>query len=71
MSFPRVCIDCDRVIIGAADVVANGHSASGARPDIYAHPDGDPACAARRVLPSLLHQALDDAPPTPARGVRL
>ncbi|MFD6421537.1 hypothetical protein [Streptomyces sp. NPDC060198] len=40
----RICIDCDRVILGEAVVVAEGHSMSGARPDQYAHALGDQAC---------------------------
>lgn len=62
MSFPRICMDCDRVITGEAVVVSEGHSASGARPDAYAHPAGDPACVTRRASPSMLHAQLDAMP---------
>ncbi|MCX5398963.1 hypothetical protein [Streptomyces sp. NBC_00102] len=67
MTFPRICVDCDRTITGNAIVAAEGHSASGARPDAYAHPPGDPECTARRVAPSLLHRVLDASPPTSRR----
>lgn len=40
----HICIDCDRAILGEAVVIADGHSMSGARPDMYAHPVGDQAC---------------------------
>lgn len=40
----KICVDCDEVIIGDAIVVADGHSMSGARPDMYAHVLGDQAC---------------------------
>lgn len=67
MSFPRYCVDCDRTITGNAIVAAEGHSASGARPDAYAHPPGDPACTVRRASPSLLHRALNELPPAHRR----
>ncbi|WEH40818.1 hypothetical protein [Streptomyces sp. AM 2-1-1] len=44
MTGSRICIDCDKAIIGVPVVVADGHSMSGARPDMYAHADGDEAC---------------------------
>ncbi|MFE9851136.1 MULTISPECIES: hypothetical protein [Streptomyces] len=40
----RICIDCDQAIVGEGIVVADGHSMSGARPDMYAHVLGDQAC---------------------------
>ncbi|MGW2838462.1 hypothetical protein ACWCWD_11770 [Streptomyces sp. NPDC001493] len=67
MTFPRYCVDCDRTITGNAIVVTEGHSASGARPDAYAHPPGDPECTVRRASPSMLHQVLDALPPTARR----
>ncbi|MGW1468376.1 hypothetical protein ACWCWD_28280 [Streptomyces sp. NPDC001493] len=41
---PRICVDCDRTITGPAVITAEGHSASGARPDAYAHPSDSPDC---------------------------
>ncbi|MGW1465597.1 hypothetical protein ACWCPT_14825 [Streptomyces sp. NPDC002308] len=58
----KICVDCDKVILGTAIVAAEGHSASGARPDAYAHPPGDPECTARRASRSLLHRQLDAMP---------
>ncbi|WEH42063.1 hypothetical protein [Streptomyces sp. AM 2-1-1] len=69
MSFPRYCVYCDHTILGNAIIAVEGHSASGAREDSYAHPMGDPECTARQAAPSILHQALDEAPaPQPRRG---
>ncbi|MGW2837289.1 hypothetical protein ACWCWD_06210 [Streptomyces sp. NPDC001493] len=71
MTFPRYCVDCDRTIASNAIVVSEGHSASGAREDAYAHPAGDPACTVRRASPSMLHQQLDAMPaPAPRPGPR-
>ncbi|MCX5398055.1 hypothetical protein [Streptomyces sp. NBC_00102] len=41
---PLICVDCDRTITGPAVITAEGHSASGARPDAYAHPSDSPDC---------------------------
>ncbi|MFD6531598.1 hypothetical protein [Streptomyces sp. NPDC060184] len=58
-----ICVYCDRAILGEAIVVAEGHSASGARPDSYAHQVTDPECTGRRAAPSILHRQLDEMPP--------
>ncbi|MFJ6934451.1 hypothetical protein [Streptomyces sp. NPDC101132] len=39
----RICCYCQRTIRGEARV-STPQSASGARPDVYAHPKGDPRC---------------------------
>ncbi|MFF7365802.1 hypothetical protein [Streptomyces sp. NPDC008125] len=68
----RICVDCDRAITGNAIVAAEGHSASGAREDMYAHASGDPECTVRTGQRGVLHRALDAvalAPPNrPHRG---
>lgn len=46
MSGARICVHCDRVIVGEAERVPQ-FSASGARPDNWRHPAGDPACTRR------------------------
>jgi hypothetical protein len=46
MSGTRICVRCDRVIEGEAERVEQ-FSASGARPDHWRHPTGDPACTRR------------------------
>lgn len=68
MTFPRYCVYCDRTIVGNVIIAVEGHSASGAREDSYAHPVDDPACTARSIAPSILHQVLDEASaPQPRR----
>lgn len=43
----RICCICDKPILGEA-VKVEQFSASGARPDGWRHPTGDPACIRRR-----------------------
>ncbi len=38
------CVDCNRGIVGPADLLMTGDSMSGAREDVYAHPAGSPEC---------------------------
>ncbi|MFD6421013.1 hypothetical protein [Streptomyces sp. NPDC060198] len=64
-----ICIYCDGPILGEAIVAAEGHSASGARPDAYAHRVDDQACTGRRAAPSILHRQLDEMP-SPGPGPR-
>jgi hypothetical protein len=45
-SRPQICARCDQPIAaGRAVKLETPFSASGARPDDYAHPYGDPDCA--------------------------
>lgn len=46
MSGTRICIHCDKAITGKAERV-EPFSASGAKPDQWRHPTGDPACTRR------------------------
>lgn len=62
-----ICVYCDCTITGKAIVAAEGHSASGARPDSYAHQMDDPECTGRRAAPSILHRQLDEMPAPPPR----
>ncbi|MGW2836877.1 hypothetical protein ACWCWD_03645 [Streptomyces sp. NPDC001493] len=70
MTFPRICVDCDRSITGDFIVASEGFSASGAREDMYAHAPDDPACTARTAARGLLHWALDAEPMAPRGRLR-
>lgn len=62
MTFPRICVDCDRSITGDFIVASEGFSASGAREDMYAHPPDDPASTGRTAARGLLRRALEAEP---------
>ncbi|MFJ8852711.1 hypothetical protein [Streptomyces sp. NPDC102437] len=41
----KICFYCQELIEGAAEVVGDGFSMSGARPDVHAHPEYAPFSA--------------------------
>lgn len=46
-----ICARCDQPILGAAVRLDRSDSMSGARPDDWAHPVGDPDCKSPRLAP--------------------
>lgn len=65
---PVRCVDCDRVIVGPAELLMIGDSMSGTRADIHAHPAGSSECEPKGHAKLALRREL--GPRKPRSGAR-